>query len=106
MVAGAAALASKDGIVKTLLDQIGPFQILWIQFSGVFLFMAMISLPKHGVKIIFPNSITAQFVRGALNACGVASFFWALKYIPLADATAMMLFAPVVTTIMAPFFLV
>jgi drug/metabolite transporter (DMT)-like permease len=105
MVAGSAALASKDGIVKTILDQIGPFQILWIPFAGVFLCMAMISLPKHGLKVIFPSSIKAQFVRGALNAGGVASFFWALKYIPLADATAMMLFAPVVTTIMAPFFL-
>jgi drug/metabolite transporter (DMT)-like permease len=105
MVVGAAALASKDGIVKTILDQIGPFQILWIQFAGVFLCMAIISLPKHGLKVIFPSSITAQFVRGALNAAAVASFFWALKYIPLADATAMMLFAPIVTTIMAPFFL-
>ena len=105
MIVGAAALASKDGVVKTILDQIGPFQILWIQFAGVFLCTATISIPKHGLKVIFPSSITEQFMRGSLNAGGVASFFWALKYIPLADATAMMLFAPVVTTIMAPFFL-
>ena len=91
--------------MKTILDQIGPFQILWIQFAGVFFCTAIISMPKHRWKIIYPSSITAQFVRGALNASGVVSFFWALKYIPLADATAMMLFAPVVTTIMAPFFL-
>ncbi len=105
MVVGAAALASKDGIVKTILDQIGPFQILWIQFAGVFLCTATVSMPKHGLKVILPNSILAQFMRGALNASGVVCFFWALKYIPLADATAMMLFAPVVTTIMAPIFL-
>ena len=105
MVVGAAALASKDGIVKTILDQMGPFQILWIQFAGVFLCTATISIPKHGLKVIFPSSITAQLLRGALNAGGVGFFFLALKYIPLADATAMMLFAPVITTIMAPFFL-
>ena len=79
MVVGAAALASKDGIVKTILDQIGPFQILWIQFAGVFLFTATISLPKHGLKVIFPSSITAQFLRGALNAGGVGSFFLGTK---------------------------
>ena len=105
MVLGSAVLASKDGTVKTLLGQIGPVQILWIQFAGTFLFMALISLPKHGWKVLRPSSPAKQFVRGALNVGAVGAFFGALKFIPLADATAMLLFAPIVVTIMSPFFL-
>ena len=105
MVLGSAILSGKDGIVKTFVDQVGPFQILWIQFAGTSLFMALISFPKHGLRVFRPSSPGAQFVRGALNVSAVSAFFWALKYIPLADATAMLLFAPVVATILSPFFL-
>ena len=40
-----------------------------------------------------------------MNVSGVACFFTALKYIPFADATAMLLFGPVVATVLSPFFL-
>ncbi|NQW00396.1 MAG: DMT family transporter [Rhodospirillales bacterium] len=105
MVLGSAILSSKDGIVKTVVDQVGPFQILWIQFAGSFLVMALVSLPSHGWKVILPSSPGAQFVRGALNVGAVSAFFFALKYIPLADATALLLFAPVVATVLSPFVL-
>jgi drug/metabolite transporter (DMT)-like permease len=98
-------LSSKDGIVKTIVSQVTPIQIVWIQFVGVFLVMALISMPKHGVKVFWPSSPGAQFIRGALNVGAVLAFFGALKYIPIADATAMMLFAPIVATIASPFLL-
>ena len=105
IVLASAILSSKDGIVKTIVSQVTPIQIVWIQFVGVFLVMALISMPKHGVKVFWPSSPGAQFIRGALNVGAVLAFFWALKYIPIADATAMMLFAPIVATIASPFLL-
>ena len=105
IVLASAILSSKDGIVKTIVSQVTPIQIVWIQFVGVFLVMALISMPKHGAKVFWPSSPGAQFIRGALNVGAVLAFFWALKYIPIADATAMMLFAPIVATIASPFLL-
>lgn len=105
MVLASGFLSSKDGIVKTLVGAVDPLQILWIQFAGVFVAIALISLPKHGSAVFFPASPFKQLVRGMLNVGAVLCFFWALKYIPLADATAMMLFAPIVVTILSPFFL-
>tara|TARA_B110000305_G_scaffold95175_1_gene107180 strand:- start:483 stop:1352 length:870 start_codon:yes stop_codon:yes gene_type:complete len=105
IVLASAILSSKDGIVKTIVSQVTPIQIVWIQFVGVFLVMALISMPKHGAKVFWPSSPGAQFIRGALNVGAVLAFFCALKYIPIADATAMMLFAPIVATIASPFLL-
>lgn len=105
MILASAVLSSKDGIVKGIVHDIGPFQILWIQFVGTFLIMALISAPMHGINVIRTHQPGLQFIRGALNVGAVSCFFFALKYIPMADATAMMLFAPVVATILSPFFL-
>jgi drug/metabolite transporter (DMT)-like permease len=104
MVLSTAALASKDGIVKTVLDQANPIQTLWIQFIGTFAVMALISMSKHGLAAILPTSPVKQLVRGVLNVSAILAFFMALKYIPIADVTALLLFAPIVVTILSPFF--
>jgi drug/metabolite transporter (DMT)-like permease len=43
-----AALASKDGLAKSFIDEMGPFQIIWIQFTGTFIVMGLICLPGFG----------------------------------------------------------
>ena len=102
MVLGSAFLSGKDGLVKSFLHQINPFQIIWMQFAGTFMVMAFIAFPMHGLRVFQPRPLVGQFLRGAMNICAVASLYWALTYIPLADATAMLLFAPAVATILSP----
>ena len=105
MLIGVATLASKDGLAKSFLDQVGPVQMIWIQFVGTFAFMALVTLPKYGVRVLQPTPVAGQFVRGALNSTAIASLYWSLTYIPLADATAMFMFAPAVVTLLSPFLL-
>ena len=102
MVLGSAFLSGKDGLVKSFLHQVDPFQIIWMQFTGTFLVMALIAFPTHGLRVFRPRPLGGQFLRGAMNISAVASLYWALTYIPLADATAMLLFAPAVATILSP----
>jgi drug/metabolite transporter (DMT)-like permease len=105
MLLATAVLASKDGLAKTFLDQVGPFQIIWIQFTGTFFIMALICIPKYGWRVFLPKPAVGQFVRGALNAAAIATLYWALTYIPLADGVAMFMFAPAVVTLLSPFLL-
>lgn len=102
MILSSAALASKDGLAKTFLDQMGPFQIIWVQFTGTFLIAGLASMPKHGLAVFRPKPLAGQFLRGAMNVSAIACLYWSLKFIPLADATAMLLFAPAVATILSP----
>lgn len=105
MLIAMAALASKDGLAKSFIDEMGPFQIIWIQFTGTFIIMGLICLPKYGWKVFNPKPVGGQFIRGALNAVAIAALYWALRYIPLADATAMFMFAPAIVTVLSPVFL-
>lgn len=102
MLIAVATLASKDGLAKSFLDQVGPVQMIWIQFVGTFLFMALITLPRYGRRVFQVTPLPGQFVRGALNSTAIASLYWSLTYIPLADATAMFMFAPAVVTLFSP----
>ena len=105
MLVAVATLASKDGLAKSFLDQVGPVQMIWIQFVGTFAFMALVTLPKYGARVLRPTPVAGQFVRGALNSTAIASLYWSLTYIPLADATAMFMFAPAVVTVLSPWLL-
>ncbi len=105
MVLSTAFLATKDGLAKTFLDQVGPVQIIWVQYVGNFIAMALISAPRHGWNVIQPRPLGWQLFRGAASAAGVATLYWALTYIPLADATAMFMLAPVVVTMLSPLLL-
>ena len=102
MLVAVATLASKDGLAKSFLDQVGPVQMIWIQFVGTFVFMAFITLPRYRLRVFQPTPVAGQFIRGALNSTAIASLYWSLTYIPLADATAMFMFAPAVVTLLSP----
>jgi drug/metabolite transporter (DMT)-like permease len=105
MVLSTAFLASKDGLAKTFLDQVSPVQMIWVQYVGNFAAMALISAPSHGWQVLRPAPSGWQFFRGSASAGGVATLYWALTYIPLADATAMFMLAPLVVTALSPLLL-
>ena len=105
MVLSSLLLASKDGLAKSFLDQVGPLQIIWTQYAGSFLVLALISAPRYGLRVVQPTPLGGQFLRGAFSAAAVATLYWSLTYIPLADATAVFMLAPLVVTLLGPFFL-
>ncbi len=105
MVFACALLATKDGLAKTFLHEVGPFQLIWFQYLGNLVVMAAITAPRHGWAVVMPQPLGWQVFRGAASAGAVAMLYWALTYIPLADATAMFMLAPVLVTALAPFIL-
>ena len=105
MVASTAFLATKDGVAKTFLDQVGPVHMIWFQYVGNAAVMAAIAVPRHGWSALRPAPLGWQFFRGASSAAAVATLYWALTYIALADATAMFMLAPVVVTALSPLLL-
>ncbi|MEM8971358.1 MAG: DMT family transporter, partial [Pseudomonadota bacterium] len=105
MIASTAVLSAKDGLAKTFVEQVNPVQMIWIQFIGTFVIMSLITLPRHGIRTFMPKPVFGQFIRGALNAVAIVALYWSLIYIPLADATAMFMFAPTIVTLLSPFLL-
>ena len=79
MVFASAILAGKDGLAKTLLDRVEPFQLIWMQFSGTFLVAALIAIPKYGWRVFQPQPLSEQFLRGTINISAVVSLYFSIS---------------------------
>lgn len=102
MVLSSAFLAAKDGLAKTFLNEVSPLQMIWTQYAGSFLILALVAAPTYGLRVLQPTPLPGQLARGAFSAMGVVTLYWALTYIPLADATAMFMLAPLVVALLSP----
>jgi drug/metabolite transporter (DMT)-like permease len=105
MLLSTIALALKDGLAKSFLDQVGPLQTIFVQYTGTFTVMALVSSRKYGSQVLRPTPFLGQLVRGIFSAGGVATLYWGLTYIPLADATAMFMVSPIVVALLSPIIL-
>jgi drug/metabolite transporter (DMT)-like permease len=102
MVLSSAFLAVKDGLAKTFLDQVSPLQMIWTQYVGSLLVVTLFAASRLGLRVLQPAPLGGQIIRGTLSAAAVGTLYWALTYIPLADATAVFMCAPLLVALLAP----
>ncbi len=105
MIAAMMVNASKDGIAKLLAASYTPLTILLIQFIATSLVLAPIVIHKNGARALIPNQIFAQILRSAFVTVGVGLYYWAINFIHIADATAMVFIAPLIVTALSPWIL-
>ena len=60
-VLSAAFLAAKDGLVKNFLDQVEPLQMIWTQYVGSLVVLALVAGPRHGLKVLCPSPLAGRW---------------------------------------------
>ena len=102
MSAAMAINSSKDGIAKLLAGSYSPLTLLFIQFVTTSIILAPIVAKQSGIHHLVPNSLFPQILRSTFVALGVGLFYWAVNFINIADATAMVFIAPLIVTALSP----
>jgi drug/metabolite transporter (DMT)-like permease len=102
MIASMAINSSKDGIAKLLASNYSPLTILFIQFIATSLILAPVVIQKNGARYLVPDRLLPQILRSLFVALGVGLFYWAINFINIADATAMLFVAPLIVTALSP----
>ena len=102
MLAAMAVNSSKDGIAKLLAPSYSPLTILFIQFVTTSLILAPIVIKKNGARRLIPDKLLPQALRSSFIAFGLGLFYWAINFINIADATAMLFVAPLIVTALSP----
>lgn len=97
--------ATKDGLAKMMAGEFSPVLILWAQFAVTLIVFLVVAVPRHGWRSVLPRPLGKQIFRGLFLTCGVGLFYWSVRFVPLADATAMVLVGPLVITALSPFVL-
>lgn len=105
MTLGTAIVPVMDAIAKFLGDTMSPIQITWGRFFFQFLIMATAMTLMHGPRSLVPTKPKTHALRGFLLAAATTCFFWALRYLPLADAIAIFFVQPMMLTLISGLFL-
>src|SRR5690606_10972594 len=91
-------LASHDGISKHLTLLYPVFLVAWVRYVSQTVLMLVLFTPSMRRRIAQTQRPRMQLARG-LSLVGITLlFFTGLKYIPLAEATAVMFTAPLLVT--------
>jgi drug/metabolite transporter (DMT)-like permease len=101
VVVASACFSSVDVTVKHLSERYPVPLLMWARWSVQALIMLAILGPSLRFNLVRTGRPTMQIVRGGLLIGSGACFFLALKYLPVADATALNFSAPILVTLMA-----
>lgn len=94
-----------DAMAKFMSSDITGGQVVMVRFgvqAAILLPVVWVMLGPSGLK---PDRWVLAILRGVLAACAVASFFTALKWLPVADAMAIFFVEPLMLTILSAMFL-
>jgi drug/metabolite transporter (DMT)-like permease len=85
-----------DATAKFLSSEYPVLQLVWARFFFHFLLIAPLALWRHGSNALFPEKPLLQISRGFLILLCTACFWGSIKFIPLANAIAILFFDAVI----------
>jgi drug/metabolite transporter (DMT)-like permease len=105
IVVATGCFTSLDVTVKYLSQRYPVPMLVWARWGMQALVMTAVLGPKLRWNLVRTTRLKAHLVRGAVLIGSSLSFFSALKFLPLAEATALSYSAPMMVTLMAATFL-
>ncbi|HXX85964.1 MAG TPA: DMT family transporter [Casimicrobiaceae bacterium] len=105
IVIASACFTVIDVSVKHLSQRYPVPLLVWARWSVQALLMLALLGPKLRWKLIRTSRPALQLTRGVLLIASSVCFFFGLKYLPLAEATALNYMSPILVTLMAGWFL-
>ena len=102
MVVGVMMLPIGDGAIKLLSGRYPLAQLLWMKYFPFFWLILLITKWRHGSGVfIVGKTITILLVSRALFWLAASwCYFTAIKYMPLANASAIALSAPLILVVL------
>lgn len=97
-------VVSMNACMRVALQQVDPFVAQFFRY----LFGLLLALPfmlRLGWGWLRPNNLSGQLWRGLVQTIAITMYNWALRYLPLADAVAIMFTVPIFVLIGAWMFL-
>ena len=101
LITAFACLACTDAITKHLVGYLPIWQVSWLRFVTSAILVAGLTLPRTGIRLLRTGRLRMQLLRGALQLASAITFIAALRYLPLAEASAISFLSPLFVTILS-----
>ncbi|MGI6409189.1 MAG: DMT family transporter [Thiopseudomonas sp.] len=101
IITAGAMLASHDAMTKSLALGYPVTLIIWVRYTVQSVLLPLLFLPKMGTRLLHTYRPVLQLLRG-ISLLGVSLLLiTGLRFIPLAEATAVIFLAPVFVTLLS-----
>lgn len=101
IVVAGAMLASHDAMTKSLALGYPVTLIIWVRYSVQSVLLPLVFMPKMGTRLLHTYRPVLQLLRG-ISLLGVSLLLiTGLRFIPLAEATAVIFLAPIFVTLLS-----
>ena len=102
MFVGTMFFALLDSTAKFLTERYPVWEVIFIRYlSHLILFTAFLAFTKRLRTSLHSKKLRLQLLRSCLLIFTTCVFFLALRYLPLAEATAMMMLTPLFVSVLA-----
>lgn len=98
LMAAVLTFSLMDTIAKYLSRTYPVPMLVWARYFMHIVFMLVVFVPGMGGRILRTGRLRLQIVRALLLVCCTALFFTALRFLPLAEATAIGFISPLLVT--------
>lgn len=93
--------ACMNALVKYLSPSFDSVQLVWARTLSHLIFVCLLFLPRHGLRLLRSRRPGTQAMRSALQISSTFLFFFAIRYVPLAEATSISFLSPILVTLLA-----
>jgi drug/metabolite transporter (DMT)-like permease len=101
MGGAAATFALLNAAAKYLGRSYPTAEIVWARTLGHLVFVTLAFAPSHGLKLFETRQLGAQVTRSLLLLASTTFNFTALRFIGLADATAILFTSPLIVALLS-----
>lgn len=101
MAAGVAAFALLDAGAKWLTAAYGVAQIIFLGRLFTLVLVLAVALPAGGLRQFRTRRLWRHIARTVASVLTMATFFWALSLMPLANVVALTFAAPLIMTVLS-----
>ncbi|AZY52589.1 DMT family transporter [Bordetella avium] len=98
VIAGIFCLTLSDAQAKWLGDHYSPIQILFLRSLIAMPFVLALAVGLGGRPALRTQHLNVHLLRGAINVVSASCFYLGLRYLPLAENTAIAFAAPLFVT--------
>jgi len=100
-VAASACFAALDTTTKFVSASVPLLMALWFRYAFQAVATALVVVPKRGGRAFRTRHLPFQVLRGVLLLASSFIAFTSLKYMPVAEFTAIVMIAPLMVTLLA-----
>jgi len=93
--------SAMDTLAKYMLKSYPMSALMWARYVVHIVVMLALLWPRMGMKLIRTSHPWLQILRGVLLVGSTTFFYFALRYLPLAEAAAISFVGPVLTALLS-----